>query len=562
MTKPPIPADEASRLAELERLDVLDTEQEPEFQDVVAMACKIAGCPISMVSLVDKDRQWFKAGIGLDAKQTGRDISFCGHAINQGRLFEVQDALNDERFKDNPLVADQPSIRFYAGQPLVTRSGHKIGTLCVIDREPRQLTDSQKSDLQTLARVTVQLLEGRIARLKTERELRELDTRENAMTEVNRKLADAHFKLNDTLQKMPVAIAFLEEPEHKFAFTNPAYDRIFGHDGGHAGKRFREVNAADHMGPIHEILNRAYATGQAINVDEFHHTVNHDNSTSQSYVLQICAQPQKRLDGTIYGIAVIVVDVTGAVRDRENVAQANRELEEEKSLREKFVDTITHDLRNPLSAARMSAQIFMRKANPDVVMIRTLSQRIIVNIDRAEKMIGNLLDANRLKAGKGIPVWPEETSLNAVVAASLETLTTLYGARFQVREPGTQVNGHWDSLALQRVLENLCGNAIKYGSPDRPVVITFGPETGGAFLSVYNHGNPIPEADWDAIFQPYARADAAVAGQIKGWGIGLSLVKGITLAHNGFVGLMSSDAGTTFTVHLPLYSETARDQPS
>ena len=158
-----LPADETERLAELREADIVDTEAEEIFDRVVQLASQIAGTPIALVSLVDEDRQWFKAAVGLDATQTPRDEAFCSHAIlDPGSIFEVEDATLDPRFATNPLVLGEPFVRFYAGVPLVTGSGRALGTLCVIDHVPRHLDDGQKSALESLALLVAGQLDLRI----------------------------------------------------------------------------------------------------------------------------------------------------------------------------------------------------------------------------------------------------------------------------------------------------------------------------------------------------------------------------------------------------------------
>ena len=146
----PLPQDEHERLAELKKYGILDTEPEAAFDDMVKLANYICQTPIAAISLVDEHRQWFKAIEGLDAKETSRDVAFCAHAILQNETMIVPDAQLDERFHDNPLVAGGPNIRFYAGVPLETPDGRHLGTLCVIDRVPRVLTQEQLKALSTL----------------------------------------------------------------------------------------------------------------------------------------------------------------------------------------------------------------------------------------------------------------------------------------------------------------------------------------------------------------------------------------------------------------------------
>lgn len=151
MQQPDIPADEAERLRVLRSLDILDTPAEERFDRLTRIANRLFGVPIALVSLVDENRQWFKSSVGLDASETPRDISFCGHAILGDEIFVVNDAISDKRFADNPLVLNNPNIRFYAGCPLKALNGSKLGTMCLIDREPKGFTKNDRSVLRDLA---------------------------------------------------------------------------------------------------------------------------------------------------------------------------------------------------------------------------------------------------------------------------------------------------------------------------------------------------------------------------------------------------------------------------
>lgn len=162
--RPLLPADEAPRLAALQKLKVLDTGPEAAFDELTQVASLVCGTPIALVSLIDAERQWFKARVGLDATETQREVAFCAYAIHSPEIMEVPDATADSRFAANPLVTGAPDIRFYAGAPLTTTGGHALGTLCVIDRVPRALTRDQKTILTSLGRVATALLELRAAR--------------------------------------------------------------------------------------------------------------------------------------------------------------------------------------------------------------------------------------------------------------------------------------------------------------------------------------------------------------------------------------------------------------
>ena len=151
-TEKPDASREVERLRNLAQYQIMDTPPEEQYDDLTALASQVCSTPISVISLLDRSRQWFKSVVGLDVSETPRDWAFCHYAIQQDDVMIVPDALEDERFKTNPLVLEQPHIRFYAGVPLVTPEGHRLGTLCVIDTEPRQLLGEQQEVLKVLAR--------------------------------------------------------------------------------------------------------------------------------------------------------------------------------------------------------------------------------------------------------------------------------------------------------------------------------------------------------------------------------------------------------------------------
>ena len=153
--------DEAARIAALQKYAILDSEPEQAFDDLVLLASFISKTPIALISLVDEKRQWFKARVGLSVSETPREIAFCAVAIQQPDVFIVPDTLNDERFRNNPLVTSEPHIRFYAGAPLINEEGHALGTICVIDRTPRQFDPSQQAALKALSRLVLAQLEFR-----------------------------------------------------------------------------------------------------------------------------------------------------------------------------------------------------------------------------------------------------------------------------------------------------------------------------------------------------------------------------------------------------------------
>ena len=180
-----VPVDDEQRLEDLYSYNLLDSKPEDDYDDLVELAGYICGCPISLITLIDKDRQWFKSKRGMDNSETSRKDSFCSHAILNNEIMTVVDASVDERFHDNPLVTGKPGIRFYAGSPIISAAGYKLGTICVIDHKPKTLTAEQQKALTQLAKQVSRLLELRKKNvLIRERALEIISIKNSAITEV------------------------------------------------------------------------------------------------------------------------------------------------------------------------------------------------------------------------------------------------------------------------------------------------------------------------------------------------------------------------------------------
>jgi len=218
MKAPDNPANEKERLATLRSINILDTRSEERFDRLTRMASRVFNVPIALVSLVDENRQWFKSNVGLDASETGRDISFCGHAILGSEIFIIEDAQQDERFKDNPLVTGYPHIRFYAGAPLRYLDGNKLGTLCLIDHKPRTLSEDDYDVLRDL----VEMAESELGaiQLATIDDLTKISNRRGFVA-----LAQNSISLC-ARQAVPVSLVYLDLDKFK-----PINDR-FGHAEG------------------------------------------------------------------------------------------------------------------------------------------------------------------------------------------------------------------------------------------------------------------------------------------------------------------------------------------
>jgi PAS domain S-box-containing protein len=254
------------------------------------------------------------------------------------------------------------------------------------------------------------------------------------------------------------------------------------------------------------------------------------------------ALPLKDPQGNIYQWLGTNTDIT----DQKNTAD---NLHQEQVMREKFISALSHDLRTPLTSATLSSQLIPRKTKDTSII--SLAHKITQSLKRVDKMIEDLLDANRLRAGKKfIPVL-EELDLAELTRRTVRELETIYGDRFVVDTPES-LYVHLSSNGIRRVIENFCSNAIKYGSSSAPVSVHLHSHGEMVELGVHNFGNPLHESDASKLFEEFSRSSVEEKNGKKGWGIGLSIVKGVAEAHGGEVDVESDESGTTFKIYLPL----------
>lgn len=227
------------------------------------------------------------------------------------------------------------------------------------------------------------------------------------------------------------------------------------------------------------------------------------------------------------------------------------ELRQEREIRERFMSALAHDLRTPLTAAMMSAQLGNRHSDNQEVSKHC--NRVVETLSRMDGMIQTLLDAHRISAGQALPLALESCNVSDLLASTLEGLTTVHGNRFLLKSDSSLV-AEWDVKAIRRALENLCNNAIKYGEIGTPVTVSAHPKEGNlALIGVHNFGDPIPEPEQRKLFGLFQRGQAAEKSGRQGWGLGLSIVKGIVEAHGGKIQAISNlGGGTNFLIEIPL----------
>jgi len=251
--KAPLPDNEANRLKTLYSMDLLDTEAEPEFDELTALAAQICNMPVALISLVDHKRQWFKSKVGLDVDETSRDIAFCAHSIlTPDQIMEIPDARLDNRFKDNPLVTETPKFRFYAGIPLVASNGYALGTLCVLDYKPGKLNDAQKVALEAVRLLIIRHIELRYSfdsirnlgqKLSDKNDLFELEAEGDAIAlqqEMSSRI-EAEI-LSRLILDVSLDAVITIDSDGKVTYWNPKAVEIFGYSSDYVlGKRLLDL---------------------------------------------------------------------------------------------------------------------------------------------------------------------------------------------------------------------------------------------------------------------------------------------------------------------------------
>ena len=549
MQSAPLPADETCRLEALYRYHILDTPPAQGFDNLTQLAAMVCQVPIALVSLVDEQRQWFKAQVGMDATETARELSLCAHAILQPDLFEVPDTLADERFCDNPLVTGGPHLRFYAGMPLVTADGYALGSLCVADRVPRTLTAMQRQTLEILAAQVVDQLE-----LHRQLEL-------IRQVEAERETLQATLRLQEraiAASSNGIVITDASQPDNPVIYINPAFERITGYSAAEAvGQNCRFLQGDHRDQPSLQQLRQAIAEGTDCTVEVINYRKN-----GEPFWNQLSISPIYDPGGQLTHFVGIQTDICDRKRAEAQLHQQMQELEQARRTAEaanqaksEFLAMMSHEIRTP-----MNAVIGMTSLLLDTPL--TVQQRDFVETTRNAgdtllTIINDILDFSKIESGK-LDLETQPFNLRTCLEEALDLLATKAAEKglelAYLLPPEVPLHLLGDISRLRQVVVNLVNNAIKFTSSGEVIItvtakpLSLGPDPQTQIqVAVKDTGIGIPAERLHRLFQPFSQVDASTTRHYGGTGLGLAISKRLCELMGGTLWVESIEGqGSTF----------------
>jgi PAS domain S-box-containing protein len=509
MRAPPIPANEAERLADLYDYGLLDTPAEQVFDEIAALAASICGTPYAAITLIDRDRQWFKAVHGLRATQTARDESVCGHAILERELFEIGDLQSDERFADNPFLNGDPKLRFYSGTPLASARGNAIGMLCVLDSQPRALSGAQRQSLRQLADVLMAVMEaGRQTRLRS--------------------------WLGALMDRISENILIIEPDTFQYLYANASALESLGYSLA----QLRSITALD--------VSRQHSR------EDFQAFVLALNTGTPQVVFE---DVRRRGDGVEYPAEVrwqllstnghpVVVSLVQDITQRKQMDR----------MKDEFISVVNHELRTPLTSVHGAVKLLQQGAGGELPdKAGRLVALAVENTERLRRIIDDILDLEQIASGRMQLRLEPVDALGALeqIARGCETAARAAGVTLDVSAAaGLRIRA--DAQRLHQVLANLVSNAIKFAPRDSQVTLGAAAAADRRVrLEVIDRGPGIPEHFRERIFQRFAQADMNTRRSKGGSGLGLSIAKQMTEHMGGAIGYSSEPGRTAFFLTLP-----------
>ncbi|WP_198555965.1 MULTISPECIES: GAF domain-containing sensor histidine kinase [Halomonadaceae] len=571
---------EQARLEALHSLAILDTPPEERFDRITRLATYLFGVDIALVSLVDEQRQWFKSRQGLALTQTCRQESFCAHAIQGEGIFEIEDASKDSRFTDNPLVTVSRGIRFYAGVPLNTSSGFRVGTLCIIDTSPRRLDDAQRQALIDLAACAEEEmnrsgLESELSRMRETRSRLAEDEKHQRL------LVAALSSLNEISTSSD--LSFAEQLQALLALGCRYLQMQIGIVSRIENDLFKVVsilapqdvtlNAGQCLPLANTYCDMALTAGGFLAIhnagqEPAQHHPCYTTFGLEAYIGNVVYVDQQ-LFGTVSFSSLIPRGAAFAETDKLFLKLLSRwigaSLERQRvdTLKNEFVSTISHELRTPLTAVSGGIKLVLGGATGELTdKTQQMLAMALKSSERLGMLINDLLDMEKLLAGQFSFVFQPHL-LSALLTTSLQEnqpYAIQYGVSLKLLPLPADRLIKIDALRFQQIMTNLLSNAAKFSMPGDEIVIYCDVCDESTRINVKDVGCGVPNEFRSRIFQKFSQADASDCRVKGGTGLGLSISKALTEKMGGDIGFTSREGeGSTFHVTFPWVKEENRE---
>ncbi len=453
MPAAPLPENEHKRLQALRCTGILDTLPEDSFEHIVDLAKTLFNCPVALVSMIDEDRQWFKAKRGFDDVEGPRDVAFCAHAILQDESLWVEDARQDARFADNPQVTGAPHLRFYAGAPIVLACGARVGTVAVVDLAPRTFDPVLAKNLQALADLAADQLRSR--------------TVMQTLDDTNRQLTMEQAKTVSTLTAMTEGV-IVQNAKGQITFCNPAAEQILGLSRDQlrgltsTDPRWRAIHedGRDFPGSTHP-ATMALKTGMR----QRNVTMGIELPSGERRWLLVNAEPifDYIVKTEPSRVVATFTDITEARETRRHLIEAKKLAEAADQAKSEFLANMSHELRTPMNGVVSMANALLETDLSD--RQREMVDIIVRSGGSLERLLSEILDLSKIQSEQ-FELRPEPTEIHHLI----QDLTELYGARAEEKglcvktSVAENVSGTFetDPVRLRQMMANLLANAIKF----------------------------------------------------------------------------------------------------
>jgi PAS domain S-box-containing protein len=527
---------EADRLNALRQYDILDTPAESDFDDIAQLAAEICGAPVSLISLIDHDRLWFKAAVGTDAKVSPREHSICTNLIGHGDLCVIPDTSIDSRFEQNPFVHGNPGLHFYAGATLETDEGLPLGMLCVLDEQPRQLTERQRLMLKALARQVMTQLELRRV-LKQKRQSEEYL---NLIVESARDFAIISMDIEG------IVTTWNSGAEHIFGYKSE--DMI--------GQCVAVIFTQEDCTLKAHSLELATAAELGRAADERWHVRKDGSRFYASGIMQSMLNEQ----GEIIGYTKIARDITAQKNAEEAMIAARNYAEAANIAKTDFLANMSHEIRTPMNAVIGLSNI-LAMSQPLTPKQKDYIRTLQLSADSLLALINDLLDISKIEA-RTVELEATPFSLTQIA----QEVISMMAVRVKEKSLSFTLHGECvehksfigDPTRLRQIVLNLCSNAIKFtnhGSVSIAIdcAAAGSPELKMISIAVRDTGIGIAADKLATIFEKFTQADSSINRKYGGTGLGLAITKTLAEIMGGTIEVESTvGVGSCFTVRIPL----------